>query len=127
MKAHENVPIWGNVILKQTLSVDAFTANLGVFPEYFRRILAMTSVTSMSFVARRLLLSFVIYAFQSLDIDFVKKELAPLAQIHIWAGLSSEERRNDEFEKHPPLRKFWKGSLKRYDSAGTEDVSWGLM
>lgn len=91
MKAHENVPIWGNVILKQTLSVDAFTANLGVFPEYFRRILAMTSVTSMSFVARRLLLSFVIYAFQSLDIDFVKKELAPLAQIHIWAGLSSEE------------------------------------
>lgn len=79
----------------------------------------MTSVTTMSFTTRRLLLAFVIHAFQSLDVGFVKKELATLAQIHIWAGLSSEDRRNAEFDKHPPLRKIWKGSVKRFDAAGT--------
>ena len=120
VKAHENVPLWGMRSSMLDLISDAFTSNLGHFPEYFRRVLAMTSVTSLSLVARRLLLAFVIHAFQSLDVAFVKKELAPLAQIHIWAGLSSEERRNDEFEKHPPLRKFWKGSLKRYEAAGLQ-------
>jgi intron-binding protein aquarius len=89
-----------------------------VFPEFFRRVLAMTSVTTMSFTTRRLLLAFVMHAFQSLDVDFVKKELAPLAQINIWAGLSSEARRNVEFDKHPQLKKFWRGSLKRFEAAG---------
>jgi hypothetical protein len=82
----------------------------------------MTSVTSMSFTTRRLLLAFVIHAFQSLDVGFVKKELASLAQIHIWEGLSSEGRRNAEFDKHPPLRKIWKGSLKRFEAAGTINI-----
>lgn len=71
----------------------------------------------MPFTTRRLLLAFVIQAFQSLDVAFVKKELATLAQIHIWAGLSSEERRNAEFDKHPPLRKIWRGSVKRFEAA----------
>jgi Intron-binding protein aquarius N-terminal len=78
----------------------------------------MTLVTSHSFVVRRLLLAFVIQTFESLDVAFVKKELASLAQIHIWAGLSSDGRRNAEFEKYPPLRKFWKGGQKRFESAG---------
>lgn len=78
----------------------------------------MTSVTTLSFTTRRLLLAFVIHAFQSLDVVFVKKELAALAQIHILAGLSSEGRRNAEFDKHPPLRKIWRGSIKRFDAAG---------
>ena len=77
----------------------------------------MTSVSTIAFTTRRLLLAFVIHAFRSLDVGFVKKELAPLAQIHIWAGLSSDERRNAEFDKHPPLRKIWKGSQKRFDAA----------
>jgi intron-binding protein aquarius len=80
----------------------------------------MTSVTTFSFVARRLLLAFVIHAFQSLDVPFVKKELAPLAQISIWHGISSEERKNQEFEKHPPLRKIWRASQKRFEAAGTK-------
>jgi intron-binding protein aquarius len=71
----------------------------------------------MSFTTRRLLLAFVIHAFQSLDVAFVKKELATLAQIHIWAGLSSEERREAEFAKHPPLKKIWRGSMKRFEAA----------
>lgn len=100
------------------LIVDAFKSREDAFPEFFRRVLNMTSVTTMSFTTRRLLLAFVIHAFQSLDVGFVKKELASLAQIHIWAGLSSEERRNAEFDKHPPLRKIWKGSLKRFEAAG---------
>ena len=91
---------------------------MDAFPELFHRVLAMTSVTTMSFVTRRLLLAFVIHAFQSLDVGFVKKELATLVQIYIWAGLSSEERRNAEFDKHPPLRKIWRGSVKRFDAAG---------
>lgn len=85
----------------------------------------MTSVTSMSFTTRRLLLAFVIHAFQSLDVAFVKKELATLAQIHIWAGLSSQERRDTEFEKHPPLRKIWRGSMKRFEAA--DDATKGKL
>ena len=100
------------------LTRDAFRSNVDAFPDFFRRVLAMTLVTSLSFTTRRLLLAFIIHAFQSLDVVFVKKELAPLAQIHIWAGLSSEGRRNAEFDKHPPLKRIWKGSQKRFDAAG---------
>lgn len=82
----------------------------------------MTSVTSVSYTTRRLLLAFIIHAFNSLDVGFVKKELAPLAQIHILAGLS-ETRRNVEFDKHPPLRKIWRGSVKRFDAAGSSSMS----
>ena len=117
VKAHENLPIWSIWAFKQCLTIDAFRSNVDVFPDLFHRILAMTSITTMPFTTRRLLLAFVIHAFQSLDVHFVKKELAPLAQIHILAGLS-EERRNIEFAKHPPLRKIWKGSVKRFEAAG---------
>ena len=82
----------------------------------------MTSVTSVSYTTRRLLITFIIHAFNSLDVGFVKKELAPLAQIHILAGLS-EMRRNVEFDKHPPLRKIWRGSVKRFDAAGNSPMS----
>lgn len=119
VKAHENLPIWGSHNIRVVLIVDAFKSKVDAFSELFRRVLAMTSVTTMSFTTRRLLLAFVIHAFQSLDVAFVKKEVATLAQIHIWAGLSSDERRNAEFDKHPPLRKIWKGSTKRFDAAGT--------
>jgi len=104
------------------LILDAFSSRIEAFPELFRRVLAMTSVTTISFTTRRLVLAFVIHAFQSLDVAFVKKELASLAQIHIWAGLSSEERRNLEFDRHPPLRKIWRGSVKRFDAAGIVDL-----
>jgi intron-binding protein aquarius len=103
--------------MRRLLTVDSFQTKVEAFPELFHRVLVMTSVTSMSFTTRRLLLAFVIHAFQSLDVAFVKKELATLAQIHIWAGLSSEERRNAEFDKHPPLRKIWRGSTKRFTDA----------
>src|SRR5947199_216375 len=93
-------------LLEGKKKLPKFKTNVDTFPELFRRVLAMTSVTTMSFTMRRLLLAFVVHAFQSLDVAFVKKELATLVQIHIWAGLSSEERRNAEFEKHPPLRKI---------------------
>ena len=126
VKAHENVPIWGISSSRREFIIDAFTSNVDMFPQFFRRVLAMSSVTTMSFTTRRLLLAFVIHAFQSLDMGFVKKELAPLAQISIWAGLSSDGRRDAEFEKHPPLRKFWKGSQKRFDAAGTPTQRCGL-
>jgi len=87
----------------------------------------MTSVTTISFTTRRLVLAFVIHAFQSLDVGFLKKELASLAQIHIWAGLSSEERRNLELDRHPPLRKIWRGSVKRFEAAGILDQSYILI
>jgi hypothetical protein len=122
VKAHENVPIWGITKFYSFLITDAFKSREDAFPEFFRRVLNMTSVTSMSFTTRRLLLAFVIHAFQSLDVGFVKKELASLAQIHIWEGLSSEGPRNAEFDKHPPLRKIWKGSLKRFEAAGTINI-----
>ena len=101
------------------LTVDAFSTRVDVFPVLFRRVLGMTSVSTLSFTTRRLLLAFVIHAFQSLDVSFVKKELALLAQIHIWAGLS---RRDIELNEHPSLRKLWRASTKRFDAAGILDM-----
>ena len=118
VKAHEKVPMWGMAFIIPVSFKDVFATNVDAFPDLFRRVLAMTSITTFSFVARRLLLGFVIRAFQSLDVPFLKKELAPLAQVSIWHGLSSEGRRNQEFENHPPLRKIWKGSQKRFDAGG---------
>ena|SRR5437667_1553311 len=73
VKAHENIPIWGDCRHKSWfLIVDPFKSKVDAFPELFRRVLAMTSVTTISFTARRLLLAFVIHALQSLDVGFVK-------------------------------------------------------
>ncbi|KAI4206841.1 MAG: hypothetical protein LQ346_000903 [Caloplaca aetnensis] len=56
-------------------------------------------------------------AFQSLDNGLIRKECAPLVSISIWHNLVSEATRERKFEQHPPLRKAWRASARRFDSA----------
>ncbi len=87
------------------------------FSSLFRRILSMTLDQTLSLGVRTHLLSFIIYAFQSLDCSSVRKECAPLVSIAIWHTLSTESRRETKLNELPQLRKAWKASGKRYDSA----------
>lgn len=72
---------------------------------------------SLSVTIRTHSLSFLISAFQSLDNGLIRKECAPLVSISIWHNLVSEATRERKFEQHPPLRKAWRASARRFDSA----------
>lgn len=80
----------------------------------------MTVDLSMPLKVRTLLISFVIGAYQSLDNGLVRKECAPLVSISIWQNLHSEAAREEKFNSHVILRKMWRSSGKRYDSADEE-------
>ncbi|KAI1335173.1 hypothetical protein F5Y15DRAFT_399182 [Xylariaceae sp. FL0016] len=87
------------------------------FSSLFRRILSMGLDQTLSQTIRTHLLSFIIYAFQSLDWTSVRKECAPLVSIAIWHNLSSESKRETKLGQAPQLRKAWKAAGKRYESA----------
>lgn len=86
----------------------------------FRRTLSMCLDTSLSTAVRTHLLSFLICAFQSLDNGLVRKECAPLVSISMWQNLASESIREGHLEKNAQLKKAWRASSKRYESAEAE-------
>ncbi|KAI1104656.1 P-loop containing nucleoside triphosphate hydrolase protein [Jackrogersella minutella] len=87
------------------------------FSSLFTRILSMSLDQTLSLTIRTHLLCFIIYAFQSLDWASVRKECAPLVSIGIWHNLSTESKRESRISQNQQLRKAWKASGKRYDSA----------
>lgn len=90
------------------------------FSALFRRILTMTLDNTLSLPIRTHLLSFIIYAFQSLDRTIVRKECAPLVSISIWHNLATEAKRDAKLEETAHLKKAWKAAARRYDSADDE-------
>ncbi len=77
----------------------------------------MTLDGSLSWTIRTHVLLFIIHAFQSLDCALVRKECAPLVSISIWHSMSTEEKRDAILDSNPHLKKAWRASAKRYDSA----------
>ncbi|KAL2172214.1 hypothetical protein VTG60DRAFT_7058 [Thermothelomyces hinnuleus] len=96
---------------------DIFADRPADFSDLFRRALSMTLDDSLTWTIRTHVLLFIIHAFQSLDCAIVRKECAPLVSISIWHNLSTEEKRVAILEANPQLRKAWRASAKRYDSA----------
>ncbi|AEO69582.1 uncharacterized protein THITE_2120208 [Thermothielavioides terrestris NRRL 8126] len=96
---------------------DVFADRPADFSDLFRRVLSMTLDASLSWTIRTHVLLFIIYAFQSLDCTIVRKECAPLVSISIWHNLSTEDKRDAILDSNPHLRKAWRASAKRYDSA----------
>ncbi|KAI1640241.1 P-loop containing nucleoside triphosphate hydrolase protein [Biscogniauxia mediterranea] len=106
VKARERLEIWS-----------IFENRPADFSSLFRRILSMTLDHTLSLNIRTHLLSFITYAFQSLDWASVRKECAPLVSIAIWHNLSSEAKRETSLAQTAQLKKAWKAAGKRYDSA----------
>lgn len=106
VKRRENLPTW-----------DHFTTRPSEFSSFFRRIISMIIDPSLTTKIRTHLISFVIGAFQSLDSGLVRKECAPLVAISIWQNLHSDAVREQLFEKNPMLRKAWRATSKRFDTA----------
>jgi len=77
----------------------------------------MTLDGSLSWSIRTHVLLFIIHAFQSLDCAIVRKECAPLVSISIWHSMSTDEKREAILDSSPQLKKAWRASAKRYDSA----------
>ncbi|KAF2843143.1 intron-binding protein aquarius [Patellaria atrata CBS 101060] len=109
VKTRENLPSW-----------EHFSERPYEFSHFFRRILSMTVDQTLSPKLRTHLLSFIIGAYQSLDSGLVRKECAPLVSIAIWHNLHSDTVREAQFEKYSQLKKAWRASNKRYDSADDE-------
>ncbi|KAG7290231.1 hypothetical protein NEMBOFW57_000229 [Staphylotrichum longicolle] len=96
---------------------DIFADRPADFSDLFRRALSMTLDGSQSWSIRTHVLLFIIHAFQSLDCAIVRKECAPLVSISIWHSMSTDEKREAILDSNPQLRKAWRASAKRYDSA----------
>lgn len=109
VKNRENLPTWS-----------IFADDSERFSSLFRRVLSMSLDSSLSTTLRTHLLSFLINAFQSLDIGLVRKECAPLVSISIWHNLATEAARERKFEEHGQLRKAWRAATKRYEAADDE-------
>ncbi len=77
----------------------------------------MTLDASLSWAIRTHVLLFIIHAFQNLDCAHVRKECAPLVSISIWHSMSTEEKRDAILNANPHLKRAWRASAKRYDSA----------
>ncbi|KAI9167360.1 RNA helicase aquarius [Paramyrothecium foliicola] len=87
------------------------------FSSMFRRVLSLLLDRTLPTIVRTHLLCFLIYAFQSLDCDIVRKECAPLVSIGIWHNISSEKLRETLLDQKPHLRKAWRAAHKRYDAS----------
>ncbi|GAP89209.1 putative intron-binding protein aquarius [Rosellinia necatrix] len=87
------------------------------FSSLFSRVLTLSLDHTLSLTVRTHLLSFIIFAFQSLDWASVRKECAPLVSIAIWHNLSSDAKRETKLAQTPQLKKAWKAAGKRYESA----------
>lgn len=97
--------------------IDIFGDRPADFSDLFRRALSLAVDNTISWAVRTHVLVFIIYAFQSLDCAIVRKECAPLVSISIWHNLSTEEKRNAILESNPQLKKAWRASSRRFDSA----------
>jgi intron-binding protein aquarius len=96
---------------------DIFEGRPEEFSSLFRRVLTLTLDKTYSTTVRTHLLTFLIYAFQSLDCAVVRKECAPLVSISIWHNLSTERLRDSKLDQALQLRKAWRATTKRFDAA----------
>lgn len=83
----------------------------------FRRVISLILDRTLATAVRTQLLSFLIYAFQSLDSGIIRKECAPLVSIGIWHNLSTEESREAQLNQTTQLKKAWRAAMKRFDAA----------
>ena len=77
----------------------------------------MTLDTTLSTTIRTHLLSFIICAFQSLEVVILRKECAPLVNMAIWQNMSTEKKRESKLDQSAQLRKMWRAAGKRYEAA----------
>ena len=105
VKRREGLPAW-----------EVFVNLPESFAIFFRRVLSMTVDQSLNVALRTHLLTFIIAAFQSLDIGIVRKECAPLVSIAIWHHLRSESARQSQFEQLPQIGKAWRGAARRFEA-----------
>ena len=106
VKRREGLPAW-----------EIFTLNADNFSPFFRRVLNLSVDKSLGIALQNHLLTFLIGAFQSLDIGVVRKECAPLVSIAIWHHLESDRARESRFEENAQLRKVWRASARRFEAA----------
>lgn len=86
------------------------------FSVFFKRVLSLSLDRVLSILVRTQVLSFIIYAFQSLDSALVRKECVPLVSISIWHNLCTESKRKSILSQEPHLKKAWRAVHKRFDS-----------
>lgn len=87
------------------------------FSSIFRRVISLMLDRTLATPVRTQILSFLIHAFQSLDSNIIRKECAPLVSIGIWHNLSTEHVRETHLNQNAYLKKAWRATLKRFDSA----------
>ncbi|KAI9886915.1 MAG: hypothetical protein M1823_001284 [Watsoniomyces obsoletus] len=109
VKSRGRLPTWA-----------VFSGRPTSFPSLFHRVLSMSLDSGLAAPLRTQLLSFVLHAFQSLDVELVRKECVPLVSIAVWHNLFDPRARETRIESNAYLKRAWRAAGKRYDAADEE-------
>ncbi|KAI8149758.1 hypothetical protein BJV82DRAFT_663038 [Fennellomyces sp. T-0311] len=100
---------------------DTFASDRAKFVSFFGRVIRLlVPPQSLSLRVQRIILTFIIHCFQSLENPLVRKECLKLVPITIWTNLASDSRRNAIFGEYIHLRKLWNNAKKKFDVADDE-------
>ncbi|CAB3396592.1 unnamed protein product [Caenorhabditis bovis] len=92
-----------------------FTENPKQFPEFFHNVLllALDEKNETSSSEQCAILTFLVNAFNSVEVDIVHQQTRKLTSIEIWENLL-ESQRQDLFKKQKKLKKVWEVVTKKY-------------
>ncbi|ORY43824.1 hypothetical protein BCR33DRAFT_717461 [Rhizoclosmatium globosum] len=93
------------------------------FSRLFKDVLKLLISDSLPIESRRVLLVFLIHAFQSLENDIVRAESMKLVGISIWHSLRDAEKLEMELDKGSGLRKSWNKAEKKRANATEEEIT----
>lgn len=105
-KKREGLPVW-----------KAYKDSPDAFSSFFRRVLHISIDQTLGIALQIHVLTFIVNAFQSLEEDLVRTEVAPLVSIGIWEHLHSEAARDQHLAQSIVLQKAWRAAKRKYEGA----------
>ncbi|KAI9496193.1 P-loop containing nucleoside triphosphate hydrolase protein [Zychaea mexicana] len=102
---------------------DTFASDPAKFASFFGRVIRLSvppQSNERSLLVRRIILTFLIHCFQSLENPLVRKECLKLVPITIWSNLANDGRREAIMNEYVQLRKLWNSAKKKFDAADDE-------
>jgi intron-binding protein aquarius len=104
-KWRERVPAW-----------EAFEARPDSFPFFFQRVLdaclSPLEDSKYTMKERTMLLLFLVYCFNSLEVDMIREQLQRLVSLSMWRNLLPS-RLEEELQAVPKLKRYWRALQKK--------------
>ncbi|XP_065323209.1 RNA helicase aquarius-like [Gordionus sp. m RMFG-2023] len=99
-------------IRQRVSALKIFSTNEEIFPIFFDKLLHLLLEDKLSHLEQTQCIIFLNQAFNSLEIDFIRKSVQKLVSLITWASIN-ENRREAEFSKFAKLKKLYNALMKK--------------